>query len=272
MAAMAAMTVLATMAGFGVASTAHAQAAAPERCTQPLRVALVDVDLGPYLPGQGSTFADPPGLFVAWIRQEAARHGCAVTLSRLPPARLIAALGQGEADIGVGLAPTAEREAAWIFPRDAQQRIDTRLALFDSQILLVARQDRQTELGWDGKQFARPVTVAAAKGSAPLTLVRERGFAAVPVMSTPQGLRMLRAGRFDALVAPSVLIDPALLGAEPALTVLQPPLAVKTYYAPVSPAFWQRNPTLVRALWRGLCRQGRQQAGQPTLAARCDTV
>jgi hypothetical protein len=87
-------------------------------------------------------------------------------------------------------------------------------------------------------------------------------------MSTPQGLKMLRAERFDVLVAPSVLVEPSMLQAEPRLQALQPPLVTKSYFAPVSPALWQRNPALVKALWRGLCRAGREQAGQNT--ARCD--
>lgn len=251
----------------GGVAFAQAPALAP-RCTQPLRVAFVDIDLGPYLPGQGSTFADPPGHFVNWVRREAAQWGCAVSLSRLPPARLLVALAQGDADIGIGLAPTPEREKAWVFPRDAQQRIDPRLALFEAQILLLARQDAVAALGWNGREFSRPVTIGGAKGSAPLTLVQERGWPSVPVMSTPQGLRMLRAGRFDVLVAPSVLVETQQLAAAPALVPLHPPLAMKTYYAPVSPALWKDNPSLVRALWRGLCRTGREHAGNST--ARCD--
>lgn len=240
------------------------------RCTQPLRVAFVDVDLGPYLPGQGGAFADPPGHFVNWVRREATRWGCSVTLTRLPPARLQTALALGEADIGIGLAPTPERERTWLFPRDAQQRIDTRLALFEAEVLLLARQDAVAQLGWNGSKFARPVTIGGAKGSAPLTLVQDRGWKAVPVMSTPQGLRMLRAGRFDLLVAPSVLIEASQLAGTPPLVPLNPPLAVKAYYAPVSPALWKDNPTLVRALWRGLCRAGREHAGQST--ARCEAA
>lgn len=253
-----------------LATAAGSASAQAPRCTQALRVAFVDVDLGPYLPGQGTQLADPPGHFVNWVRREAARWGCAVTLSRLPPARLLAALAQGEADIGIGLAPTPERERAWVFPRDAQQRIDPRLSLFEAQVLLLARQDAVSALGWNGREFSRPVTIGGAKGSAPLTLVQERGWPAVPVMSTPQGLRMLRAGRFDVLVAPSVLVEPEHLAAAPALVPLHPPLAVKTYYAPVSPALWKDNPSLVRVLWRGLCRAGREHAGQST--ARCDAT
>lgn len=268
---------IARLALLGGLAATHALAQAPSpnpastatpRCTQPLRVAFVDVDLGPYLPGQGDAFADPPGHFVNWVRREAARWGCAVTLSRLPPARLQTALAQGEADIGIGLAPTPEREKTWVFPRDAQQRIDARLSLFEAEVLLLARQDAVSQLGWNGRDFARPVTIGGAKGSAPLTLVQNRGWKAVPVMSTPQGLRMLRAGRFDLLVAPSVLVEPQALAAAPALVPLHPPLAVKTYYAPVSPALWKDNPALVRALWRGLCRTGREHAGHST--ARCD--
>ncbi len=260
------LSALAILASAGLRA-ASAQAPAP-RCTQPLRVALVDVDLGVYLPGQGGQLADPPGLFVQWVRREAARLGCAVTLQRLPPARLLQALSQGDADIGIGLAPTREREAGWVFPRDAQQRIDGRLALLEAQILLYAREDRQRALGWDGRRFAAPAVVGGAKGSAPLALAQERGWKTVPVMSTPQGLKMLRAERFDVLVAPSVLVEPGLLQAEPRLLALQPPLVIKPYFAPVSPAMWQRQPELVKALWRGLCRAGREHAGHST--ARCD--
>lgn len=253
------------------ASVAVAQApGASPRCVQPLRVVLVDVDLGEYLPGQGGQLADPPGLFVNWVRREAAHLGCAVHLQRLPPARLLQALAQGDADIGIGLAPTREREAAWIFPRDAQQRIDSRMALLETQILLYARQDRQQALGWDGRRFSAAVTVGGAKGSAPLALAQDRGWKTVPVMSTPQGLKMLRAERFDVLVAPSVLVEPALLQGEPRLQALQPPLVIKPYFAPVSPALWQRDPALVKALWRGLCRAGREHGGQNV--ARCDAV
>jgi polar amino acid transport system substrate-binding protein len=241
-------------------------------CQGTLRVGFVDIDLGAYLPGQGSQLANPPGLFAQWIQAEAARLGCQVEMTRLPPARLLRAMQQGDIDIALAMAPTPEREAAWVFPRDAQDRIDARMALVDAPITLYARQDRQAALGWDGRGFAKPVIVGGAKGSAPLDLAKSRGWNTVPVMSTPQGLRMLRAERFDLLVAPAVLIEPRMLKEEPRLVALQPPLVVKSYFAPVSPSLWQRQPDLVQALWQGLCRAGRLHAGQKVQAARCDAA
>jgi hypothetical protein len=79
-------------------------------------------------------------------------------------------------------------------------------------------------------------------------------------MGTAQGLRMLRAERFEALLAPDVLVPPELLKDLPALVALQPPLQQTQYYAPVSPAFWKRDPELVRSFWRGLCRASRAQS------------
>jgi ABC-type amino acid transport substrate-binding protein len=256
------------LVGAQTSAPASAPATGP-RCTQPLRAVFVDIDLGPYLPGQGSAFADNPGHFVRWIESEAARLGCAVTLTRLPPARLLPALASGEADIGVGLAPTPAREKAWVFPRDGQQRIDARRALFESRINLYVLQDNASSLGWDGQRFSTPVTVGGAKDSAPLALVQQRGWPTATVLNTPQALRMLRADRFQALVAPDILMTTAVLEAAPAVVALKPPLTTKAYFAPVSPALWQRDPALVRSLWRGLCRSGRAATGQVSQVAAC---
>ncbi len=253
----------------GLASAQANPKANEKRCAQPLRAVFVDIDLGPYLPGQGSAFAPNPGHFVRWIEGEAARLGCPITLTRLPPARLLSALASGEVDIGVGLAPTPVREKAWVFPRDEQQRLDPRRALFESRIKLYVRQDKASTLGWDGQRFSTPVTIGGAKDSAPLALVQQRGWPTTTVLNTPQALRMLRAERFEALVAPDILMPPAVLDAPPALVALKPPLATKAYYAPVSPTLWQRDPALVRSLWRGLCRSGRTATGQVGQVADC---
>lgn len=253
----------------GLASAQTSPKASEQRCAQPLRAVFVDIDLGPYLPGQGSAFAVNPGHFVRWIESEAARLGCAITLTRLPPARLLTALASGEVDIGVGLAPTPVREKAWVFPRDEQQRLDPRRALFESRINLYALQDSASSLGWDGQRFSTPVTIGGAKDSAPLALVQQRGWPTATVLNTPQALRMLRAERFQALVAPDILMPTAVLETAPAVVALKPPLATKAYYAPVSPALWQRDPALVRSLWRGLCRSGRTATGQTGQLAGC---
>jgi hypothetical protein len=245
-----------------------AQTASP-RCTQPLRAVFVDIDLGPYLQGQGDKLAPDPGHFVRWLQREAAKLGCPLTLTRLPPARLLTALASGEADIGVGLAPTPVREKSWVFPRDNQQRIDPRRALFESSIHLYVQQRHASALGWDGQRFSTPVTIGGAKDSAPLALVQQRGWPTAAVLNTPQALRMLRAERFQALVAPDILMPPTVLQAAPAVVPLQPPLTTKAYFAPVSPALWQRDPELVRSLWRGLCRSGRASTGQGAQAAAC---
>ena len=221
----------------------------------------MDVELSPFLHGSGDHFENPPGHFVLWARAEAKRHHCSVEWLRLPPPRLLAALQSGAVDMAIGQAPTAEREKAWMFPRTPQGEIDRRLAVLESSQVLFARTDRAASLGWDGKGFgSNKPRVGASRGSKQMNLAERKGWLTVPTMGTAQGLRMLRAERFEVLLAPEVLVPPELLNEPPALVALQPPLQQTQYYAPVSPAFWQREPELVLSLWRGLCKVSRAQS------------
>jgi hypothetical protein len=103
-------------------------------------------------------------------------------------------------------------------------------------------------------------SIGAPRGSKQMTLAQRMGWTSVPTMGAAQGLRMLRAERFEALLAPDVLVPPELLKELPALVALQPPLQQTQHYAPVGPAFWKRDPELVWSLWRGLCRASRVQS------------
>ncbi len=244
----------------GAQVTSAAGVARPP-CPQALKIAFVDLEVSPFLHGSGDHFENPPGHFVLWAKAEARRLQCKVEWLRLPPARLLIAMQHGEVDIAIGQAPTPEREKAWVFPRSAQGELDERLSLLASKQVLYARADRAAALGWDGKSFTSGTPrVGAPRGSKQMTLAERKGWPVVPTMGTAQGLRMLRAERFELLLAPEVLVPAESLSEAPALVALQPALQETQYYAPVSPDLWKRNPDFVRAFWRGLCKASRQQS------------
>jgi len=256
----------------GALSPALAQAKAQSvsggevRCSQPLTIAFVDLEVSPFLHGSGDHFENPPGFFVLWAKAEAKRLQCEVQWLRLPPARLLTSMQAGAVDMAIGQAPTPDREKAWIYPRTPSGELDRRYAVLESNQVLYARADRAASLGWDGKGFGtNKHRIGAPRGSKQMTLAQRMGWTTVPTMGTAQGLRMLRAERFEALLAPDVLVPPELLKELPALVALQPPLQQTQYYAPVSPAFWKRDPELVQSFWRGLCRASRAQS--PALPA-----
>jgi ABC-type amino acid transport substrate-binding protein len=257
------------LTGTATAQPPSAVGSALPRCPPALKIAFVDLEVSPFLHGSGDHFENPPGHFVQWAKVEAWRFNCKVEWLRLPPARLLVAMQRGEVDMAIGQAPTPEREKAWVYPRGAQGELNERLSLLASKHVLYARADRAAALGWDGKGFASGnPRVGVPRGSKQMTLAERKGWPVVPTMGTAQGLRMLRAERFELLLAPEVLVPAESLSEAPALVALQPALQETQYYAPVSPGLWKRNPDFVRAFWRGLCKASRQQSpGLPSCPA-----
>lgn len=227
--------------------------APPPPCPSPLRVGFLDVDLRPFVLGQGARFATPPGTLVEAVQRTLQAQACPVQLSRWPARRMVQALNAGELDVAIGLAPSDERLRLLRFPVDAQGRLDERWAMAETAIRLYATAQRHAAVltQW-AQQGPAALRYGALRGSVYAEALAAEGLRVELTPDFAKGWTMLHRGRFDVVVVPD------LLAAEGgAVRAVGPTLFQLHYFAPVNRQFAAANEAWVRQFWQRLCSHTR---------------
>ncbi len=251
---------LGALLALGLSGPAQAQSC-PARA---LRIAFIDRDAPPFLVGAGTEFAaGDPGLMVTEVRAALRRLGCKAELMRLPARRLQLELSASRVDFGVGLGDTPERLALWHFPLGADGRLDRRLAMGVSPVAWVTLSRRQPALqaAWQAGQLGGRLGAATASASA--ALAQRGGQAVEPVFEVAKLVQLLELERFDAIALPTATYAQLLQDAADRVALLQPPISIQHYYAPASPALFERHGALVRRFWSALCDEARKRRVAP---------
>ncbi len=227
--------------------------AAPLPCPPALRVGFLDVDLRPFVMGQGERFATPPGTLVEALQRTLMGLDCPVRLHRLPVRRLVQALSAGELDVAIGLAASDERQRLMRFPVDAHGQPDERWAIAEIDIRLYATAQRhpavQAKLSQNGPAALR---YGALRGSIYADALAAEGLRVELTPDFAKGWTMLHRGRFDVVLMPDVL---AAGGG--AVRAVGPTKFHLRFFAPVNPQFAAANEAWVRHFWQRLCSQTR---------------
>lgn len=209
----------------------------------------------------------PEGPLAELARKALSAQGCRVDLQRMPLARLLLDTAQGAIDLALVVTVTEERRRALRFPETAAGEADLRYALGQSRVSLVALASQAAALN---QRRLNPrdhdLTVAVQRGSVGAERARAAGWTLTYAPDPARAAAMVRLRRADLLAGPDWSLSPATLNEEPALVALDPPLALQPYFAPVSRAFWQRDPQRVQAVWRALCQNAALLGGS---AAAC---
>lgn len=230
-------------------------------CPQPLRVGLSDAPFPPMINGQGPHLADPPGWAVQAVREAAQRLGCDVDVQRLPGRRMSLLLEQGLLEFVLFFGATPERLKTMRFPLDAAGRPDVGLAPLMGHLVFYALPGGVPARGgppWDGATLAAELRVGAVVGTVQEQVARARGWR----LETPQtfegALQMLRAHRFDLLLATRETLTPDMHSAD--LVEIAPVVQELPYFVPTNPQLWSTHTDFVRAFWREACQAVRRLA------------
>ena len=199
----------------------------------------------------------PEGPLADLARAALASQGCGVVLQRLPLARLILDAEQGLVDIALPVTVTPERRKVLRFPETASGDVDNGWALGRSRVSLFALASRASHLNarrLDTQLPAATLAVVVQRASVGEALASQAGWSLLYAPDAERAVSMLRLHRGDMMIAPDWSLGRATLNEATAVVALQQPLASPAYFAPVSQAFWQRDPQRAQAIWRALCQ------------------
>jgi hypothetical protein len=235
---------------FGQLGAAHAADAKP--CGL-VRVGLNTVAADTWFTGERD---DPEGPLADLARAVLQPLGCQISLQRMPLARLLIDAEAGAVDLVLVVTVTAERRKALRFPETPAGELDASLALGRSGVSLFALADSVERLNaLREKGDPKALSVVVQRSSVGEELAKAAGWTIGYAPDPERAMAMLRLQRADYLIAPDWALSAKSLKQAPEVRVVEPPLRLQPYYAPVSRAYWERNPRLVEAIWRGLCQK-----------------
>jgi len=230
-----------------------AGAACALECPERLRVGSSDTPFPPMINGRGPQPADPPGWAIVAVREAAHRLGCMAEIQRLPGRRMSLLLEQGGLEFAFFFGATPERLKAFRFPLDVMGQPDAALAPVIGHlafyVLPGAPPPRGT--GWNGAALAPGLRVGVVDGTTQEQVARGRGWRVETASNFLNALEMLRAGRFELLLATRESLTADMRDA--GLVELAPVVQYQPYFVPASARLWARRADFVRAFWRETC-------------------
>lgn len=228
----------------------------------PLRIAYPDQHFPPYWLGNGDQVPEPPGAGAELLRLFGASAGCHVTLKRLPNARILPALMEGQVEFAPQGAMTANQSEI-AFPRDKGGQLDVERSLPQLLVIFVRAADGPARDA-DPAPYFRDHVLASVLSSAYLPRLRHDGLrvdsGANNVISNFEKLRlhrvdgvavsMISAGDMDSFVT-------AHYGRS--LVRLNQPLYSDHVWLAVHAPYYAAHPVQVETMWTWLAGPGKLQ-------------
>lgn len=124
-----------------------------------IRVGYTDQARPPFFLGRGPTVPEPAGMAIDLIRRSFKEYGCPILLSRLPPARVLVALKNGDIDFAL-IGMTEKLVGRVSLPTLPDGALDRSRALHIKSVVFV----RQPDIGIasnDARRFFRTHTLGA---------------------------------------------------------------------------------------------------------------
>lgn len=219
-----------------------------------IRIAVYDVEISPYVMGEGPVLLHPPGQAVEMANQVAAELGYTLVWQRLPSRRLLSDLAAGRIDATLILSYSTERARWYAYPMKAPDQPDTDHCI--AQLAYALYRRKGSMAFWDGHQFkglSGPVGVNAGFSSA--ELLQQLGTSIDEAKDTTQNFAKLLAGRVQLVVAHETAGDYLLAEHHfSGIEKLPQPLVRKPYYTVFSKAFAAQHPKVVGDFWDALRR------------------
>jgi polar amino acid transport system substrate-binding protein len=226
-------------------------ALAPAARAAELRLGYIDLELRPFLTGEGATVPAQPGMAVELLQRCIKRVGGTLQLTRMPLRRLIEEVRAGRQDGILGYRYAADRAVDLVYPMRGGG-LDSSRHVVPLAYSIYRRQG--DAIGWDGHSLTglnNPVAVTASALIA--DTLQSRGVDIVRVENNAQMFGMLALGRVDALVTLDIAGDRLLREQDNRqVEKLSPPLVAEEFYVPVSQAFYAANRDFTERLWQVL--------------------
>lgn len=244
-----------------IAACLITSAAQAESCPARLRIAFPDAPAEPFVRGQGSDFARPPGLLVDWVRAALREIGCldVAELQRLPSRRVRAMVESQQLDLVAGVGEGGPMAVLLTLPPAAGTRREFDLSLGHIDYALYARRGLVAPShGGESPVLPPQARVGVTAGSRAEALAQERGWPAELAPNHESALQKLLAGRTPLVLVHSYYIA-ARLRQDAALANqierFGPVVERRRLHVGAVPAFARTEGGFMARLWRELCRQ-----------------
>lgn len=128
------------------------------QCPQ-VRVGYTDQERPPFFLGSGPSVPEPAGMAIDLIRKSFKEYGCIVRFSRLPPARLVVSLTNGDIDFSI-IGMSERMVGRFALPNFSSGALDRSRALHLQAVVFVRKAD-SADAGAAPRKFFRTHTLAA---------------------------------------------------------------------------------------------------------------
>lgn len=220
-----------------------------------IRIVYETLNNPPQTIGEG-TLIDwgKPGLTLELLRLTAKRLDIALAFERMPWARGIYLMQQGDADAIFHASYKRDRLEWGVYPTTAAGEPDVSRSIFNQAYVIYV--SRGSQVRWDGERFTGLTgPIGATKSYSVVDDLKALGLPVEEAHTNVQNLDKLLKGRVAAYADLQTLVDP-ILAKEPYrfadVVKLTPPFRVKPYYLVFSRAFHERRPDLAEAVWNAL--------------------
>ncbi|MES2263258.1 MAG: hypothetical protein V4724_32455 [Pseudomonadota bacterium] len=230
----------------------------------PIRYGYTNQSIPPYYIGSGVLEAHPPGAVVDLVREAAASIGCGIETSRLPPARIKVALGQGMIDLGL-LFESDQAEPNVAFPLDKNGRVDAGRGLQLFGMVFVRAAD-QVARDSDPAAFLKQRRIGVSRGASYVDRLRGQGYRVDDGAANVRlNLEKLLLNRIDAclIALPSPDGIDAVIAERfgTAVVRLDKPMLTSTTWLGLSKDYHERHRVQAEALWDWFGTNGRARLG-----------
>lgn len=217
-----------------------------------IRVGYTDQARPPFFLGSGPLVPEPAGMAIDLIRKSFKEYGCTIRFSRMPPARLIVSLSNGDIDFTLlGMNEKLIRNFA--LPNFSDGTLDRSRALHIKAVVFVRSAD-SAAVGTASRMFFRTHTLATYREvqlyGSDITDSLKLDVGAADIWAN---LEKLRIGRADGVMAG--LFDETSLDKlvfvryGDSIVRLPSPLVSVDLTLAASNSFYRRNPRLVTYIW-----------------------
>lgn len=245
----------------GLLSLALCSTGARAACA-PLRIAYPDQHYPPYWLGNGDQVPEPPGAGAELLRRFGASAGCPVTLKRLPNARILPALMEGQVEFAPqGATSASQPELA--FPRDKAGQLDQERSLPQLLVVFVRAADGPGRDA-DPALYFRDHVLASVLSSAYLPRMRRDGLrvdsGATNITSNLEKLRLRRVdGVAVSMISAGDMDNFIATHYGTALVRLNQPLYSDRVWLAAHAPYYAAHQVQVETMWTWLAGPGKQQ-------------
>lgn len=221
----------------------------PVSATTTIRLTYSDLEAYPFLMGNGSEVANPPGLALDVLDHVASKLDLKIEYVRLPGKRALQNIDSGHVDGGFIFSYNAQRAQYARYPMNGDHPDGTkRIATIGYYFYTLA----DHSLDWDGENLAdTEQQIGAHLGFSIVNELKKKQLKVQEVKTTEQLFQMLELKRISAMAIQDTMAEQYIaIHSLSNVKLVEPAITTKDYYLVFSHQFMEANAGLAEKIWR----------------------